>query len=590
MPKHSNSLVPLLTLVLIWLGSVRAWSQVSVLTQHNDIRRTGANLNESTLTTSNVNAGQFGKLFSRSVDGQIYAQPLYVPNVDIPGQGTRNVVYVATMKNTVYAFDADDPNASAPYWQANFGPGVPWQETGCTVSDIDDVVGITATPVIDLSSATLYFVAKTKENGSYFQRLHALDLTTGQARIGSPVTIQATIPGTGDGSNNGQLSFSPQMQLNRSGLLLLNGYVYMAFGSHCDAFPYHGWVFSYNAVTLQQMAVYNPTPNNGMSGIWMGGNGLVADANGYIYFMTGNGRFNANTGGTAYGQSFVKLATPSLTVLDYFTPHNFSSLNDGGLDLGSAGPLLIPGTSSLLGGGKEGVSYLVDTNNMGHFNAANDQVLQEFQATNHTESPIHGSPIYWNSPNYGPLVYLWGDDDYLKAFRFVNGLLQTNPVATGTIIQGTGNSGNYHPHSVYGAMLSLSANGKTAGTGVLWAARSFGPDANHTTVPGILHAFDASNVAIDLWNSKQNPARDDLGNFAKFCPPTVANGKVYLATFSNQLVVYGHLPPDTQPPTAPSNLSASTTTATWIALSWTPSTDNAGVAGYQIFRGSSLAG
>ena len=592
MPKRLGVLDLTLLLLAFWVPLPTAAGQVSVLTQHNDNGRTGANLNETSLTTSNVNVAQFGKLFSRLVDGQIYAQPLVVSNVNMPNQGILNVVYVATMTNNVYAFDAENPNASAPLWRVNLGPSVPWQDTGCCCSDIDPVVGITGTPVIDFDpvsgSGTIYLVAKSKVDNNYFQNLHALDITTGYPRPGSPVRIQATMNGTGAGSSGGLLSFNPLKQLNRAGLLLLNGVVYIAFGSHCDAHPYHGWVFGYNATTLARMSVFNTTPSGGGSGVWQSGQGLVADANGDIYFMTGNGSFNANTGGTSYGESFVKLMTPGLTVSDYFTPKNFSSLNSGDLDLGSAGPLLLPDTTLLAGGGKQGTFYLVDSNLMGHFNAANDQVVQHFQATSRA---IHGSPIYWNSPNGGPLVYLWGDGDRLKAFKFFNGTFQTSPVATGTVQL----SGVVGPHSVVGAILSLSANGNTAGSGIVWATHSNDGDANNVTVPGVLRAFDASTVSNELWNSKQNLARDDLGNFAKFCPPTVANGKVYLATFSNQLVVYGLLggtpsPMDTQAPSVPTSLGVTTTSSTSVTLGWMASTDNVGVMAYQIFRGATLVG
>jgi chitodextrinase len=580
-----------LAVTIMLLHASFGWGQFNVLTQHNDISRTGANLNETFLNTSNVNVNQFGKLFKRSVDGQIYAQPLYVSNVDVPNHGVLNVVYIATMKNNVYAFDADAQSGSSPLWQVNLGPGVPWQDTGCSSADIDPVVGITSTPVIDFddldpSSSTIYVVAKTKVNSSYFQHLHALDIATGQAKAGSPILIQATISGTGDGSSGGQLSFNPLKELNRAGLLLLNGVVYIAFGSHCDSRPYHGWVFGYNATTLAKMSVFNTSPNQKMSGIWQSGQGLTADDKGNIYFMTGNGTFDKNSGGTSYGESFVKLTTPGLTVADYFTPYNENSLNSGNLDLGSTGPLLLPNTTLLGGAGKQGIFYLVDSNLMGHFSAAGDQVVQRFQATSGT---VHGSAVYWNSPNKGPLVYLWGDTDRLKAFRFINGTLQTTPVATANIKL----PDSTDPHEVMGAMLSVSANGSAAGSGIVWATRSDGGNANSTIEPGILHAFDASNVSVELWNSRQNATRDDFGNFAKFCPPTVANGKVYLATFSNQLVVYGRLnvsSGDTQAPTAPTGLAVPSTTSSSVSLIWTASTDNVGVTGYRVYRGSSQVG
>ncbi|PYV39521.1 MAG: hypothetical protein DMG06_22945, partial [Acidobacteria bacterium] len=577
MEKH------LASLVVAFSFTLSAWSQVKVLTQHNDISRTGANLSETNLTVFNVNVNQFGKLFSRTVDGQIYAQPLYVPNVTVPNKGTHNVIYVASMNNSLYAFDADDPNASAPLWQINLGPPVPYQDT-TGYTDINPVIGITSTPVIDPSTNTLYCVAKTRENSNYFQRLHALDLASGQEKFGGPAVIQASVPGTGDGNVNGTVTFSPLRQLNRPGLLLLNGVIYLAFGSHGETFPFHGWVLAYNATTLQRVAVFNSTPNGGLGAIWQSGQGLVADASGYIYLMTGNGSFNYNTGGKNLGMSFVKLSTPALAVVDWFTPYNFSTLNGGDTDLGNSGPLLIPGTNLVLGGGKEGVFHLLNRSNMGHFQAgSNSQIVQNFQVT---AGHIHGSPVYWNSPNQGPLVYVWSETDYLKAFKLVNGLFQTTPVATSTMPV---------PSGMPGAMLSLSANASTAGTGVVWASHPYNADANHATVAGILRAFDASNVTTELWNSKQNASRDDLGNFAKYCPPTVVHGKVYMATFSNRLVVYGLLggSPANNPPTV--NLTSPTQGATFtapatITLTASASDSDGSVSKVDFYQGTVLLG
>jgi hypothetical protein len=530
-------------------GAAAVGAQVSVLTQHNDNARTGATLNETVLNVSNVTAARFGKLFSRLVDGQIYAQPLYVPHVAIPNQGTHNVVYVATMNNSVYAFDADDPNAAAPLWAVNLGPPVPYQDVS-EVSDIQPVIGITSTPVIDASTKTLYCVAKTKDNNAYFNRLHALEITTGQERTGSPVTISAAVPGTGDGSVGNLITFDPLRHLNRPGLLLLKGGVYLALGSHGDQPPYHGWVFGYDAATLRRVSVFNTSPNGSKAAIWQSGQGLAADAKGNIYFLTGNGAFNLNTGGQDMGSSFVKLSAPTLRLVDWFTPSNQDILNPGDHDLGSAGPLLLPGTNMLIGGGKQGVLYLLDRDNMGHFHAEGDQILQSFLATvypqqqpadfnspqwNYDIGHIHGSPVYWNSPTFGPLIYIWGEEAALKTFQQTGtGLFNPTPVAVGPYVA---------PPGMPGAILSLSANGSTAGTGIVWAALPYSRDANPATVPGILRAFDAANAAVELWNSKQVAARDELGNFAKFTPPTIANGKVYVATFSNQLVVYGLNPP-----------------------------------------------
>ena len=360
-----------------FLISTSGWGQVSVLTQHNDSARTGANLSETALNVSNVNVSQFGKLFSRAVDGQIYAQPLVVSNVNIPGIGARNVVFVATMHNSVYAFDAEDPAVTVPYWQVNLGPSVPNQDVGSP--DIQPEIGITATPVIDISSNTIYLVAKTKESGAYFQRLHALNLSSGQERASSPVVIGASVPGIGNGNVGGVIIFSALKQLNRPGLLLLNGHVYVAFGSHGDHLGATGWVLGYDAATLQRTAVFNSDPDGWLGAIWQAGQGLAADAAGFIYLMTGNGDFNYATGGHDLGMSFVKLRTPDLSVADWFTPYNYFDLNSDDLDLSGSGPLLIPGTNLVVGGGKEGVLHLLDRSNMGHFHAGgNTQIVQNF--------------------------------------------------------------------------------------------------------------------------------------------------------------------------------------------------------------------
>ena len=501
----------------------------SVLTQHNDNSRTGANLNETALNTSNVNAGQFGKLFTRAVDGQTYAQPLYVPAVNMGARGIHNVVFVATQKNNVYAFDADDPAASAPLWQVNLGAPVPVRFIGETI-DIDEYIGITSTPVIDPVTRTLYCVAKTREGNKYPQRLHALDITTGQEKFGGPIVIDASVPGTGDSAKNGTVAFDSQRHMNRPGLLLQNGYLYVAFGSHGDVRPYHGWIFSYNASTLQRVGVFNTTPNTFGGAVWQSGQGLAADGTG-IYFMTANGHFDGDIGGPDLSSSFLKLTTPSLTLTDWFAPFNADALDQNNEDLASAGPLMIPGTNLLVGGGKEGVLYLLDRSNLGHFRAGNDsQIVQSFHAG---AGHIHGSPVYWSSPQ-GPLIYLWTEEDALKSFRFVNGIFQTAPAAIGPVVA---------PDGMPGGMLSVSANGSSVGTGIVWASLPLSGNANVGSVDGVLRAFDASNVGIELWNSQQVPNRDDLGLLAKHTSPTIANGKVYVGTFSNRLVVYGLNPP-----------------------------------------------
>jgi hypothetical protein len=532
----SVRLLPVAGLMLL-LG-VPASAQVSVTTQHNDTARTGANLGETVLNTSNVNVSQFGKLFTRTVDDQIYGQPLYVPNVAIPGVGTRNVIYVATVNDSVYAFDADSPTASAPLWQVSFiNPAagiVPISRTevgqSCgTYNDFSGNIGIVGTPVIDTASQTIYLVARTKENGTYVQRLRALDIRTGAERAGSPVLIQASVNGIGDGNVGGVVSFNARTHNQRPGLLLANNVVYIAWASHCDTGPYHGWVIGYNTATLQQVFVYNTSANGGLAGIWQSGQAPAADASGNIYVLTGNGTFDGQSGGSNFGNSFLKIS-PSGALLDWFTPYNFGFLNSIDADLGSLGAMLVPNTNLVIGGGKQGVLYVLDRNNMGHFRSGSDtQIVQSFQAS--SGGFLNGSPVYWNSPNNGPVIYLWADGDPLKAFRFTGGLFQTTPA-----MQSTMNS-----PGMPGGMLSLSANGSAAGTGIVWAAVPLSGSANQNVRPGILRAFDATDITRELWNSELNATRDAVGNFAKFSYPTIANGKVYLATFSNKLVAYGVL-------------------------------------------------
>jgi hypothetical protein len=528
-------------ILLLGLSSLSV-SQVVVTTQHNDVGRTGQNLSETVLNTSNVNVNTFGKLFSLQVDGQIYAQPLYLPNLDI--QGTiRNVVYVATEHNSVYAFDADNASQAAPLWQVNLGTSVPSQDictvTGdtdpddCPYRDLTPEIGITSTPVIDPNTAIMYVVAKTKNNNdsSYHFFLHALDVRSGTEQLGGPIEIIGQVNGGGVGSSGGVVAFAPLFHVQRPGLLLLNGILYIAFGSVGDIGAFHGWMMGYEAATLLQTTVFCVTPDGSDGGIWQAGQGLVADSTNNIYVMTGNGTFDANVSGRDYGDSFLRLSTSNgLTVSDYFTPSNQASLFSGDVDLGSGGPVAIPQTSLLVGIGKDKLFRVVDSNNMGQFNASLDNDVQEFTAA---LSSYFGSPVYWNSPNNGPVVYVWGPQDFLKAYKLVGGQFQTTPVTQSTVQNSTGFSNS--------APMSVSANSNLVGSGIVWASASFSGVATGAVVPGILRAFDATNLTNELWDSKQNAARDDVGNYAKFSPPTIANGKVYLATFSNQLLVYGLL-------------------------------------------------
>jgi hypothetical protein len=810
---------------------------VQVLTQHNDNARTGANLAESILIPDAVSApGRFGKRFEWQVEGHVYAQPLYVPNVAFP-EGQRNAVYVATMHNVVYAFDADAPQASGPIWKQSLGPFVPLPDPGIgpqplpgqppIYKDIADAVGIVSTPVISLQQNVIYVVALTREGTEYRLRLHALDLADGTEKLGGPVVVEGSVVGTGVGSAGGRITFTSNLQIQRPGLLLSGSTLYVAFASYGDAGPYHGWVFGFDALTLQQRPrIYNTSRFGERGGIWMAGQGPASDQAGAVYCLTGNGTFAeagfaisdkvvlpetaiggpalADCGGTALGiawtspdqrlnfarsttgsgssftgkvtlpessidgpalafgngrvflawtgtdtphhlnsvsstdlstfggkvtlplgetsnqgpalafgngklflawtgldqrlmvsssgdgvtfspavrlahtsstspgllfangrlflvwrgteagghlnvidsvdgvtfankvtlpeasafrpafasldgmclawtglapgrninvrtgptpatlankqtfsdssqaspalvafkgglrlswsgtdapahlnlatlssqdepslgDSFVKLA-PDLSLSDWFSPWNTQQLNAADTDLGSGGILLLPGTSLVVGGGKEGKLYLLDAGHLGNFcatchdPAGDTQIVEWFQATgtNQGITPpppgthhIHGSPVFWNSRSGGPRIYVWGEADWLRAFRFNGAKFDVAPVDISDITT--------PPNSMPGGILSISAQGDQDGTGIIWASHPIHDNANQAVVDGMLQAIDAGNLKRVLWNSTSNPA-DAVGKLAKFTPPTVANGRVYMATFSGKVCVYG---------------------------------------------------
>ncbi|TMJ11291.1 MAG: pyrrolo-quinoline quinone [Bacillati bacterium ANGP1] len=502
-----------------------------MFTYHNDLARTGQNLNETILTPGTVTSTTFGKLFADPVDEQIYAQPLYVANVAIPDQGIHNVVYVATENDTVYALDADAPGA--PLWQTSLlvegGTAVPISDLDPTCTDLVPVIGVTGTPVIDPTTNTLYVVAKTKEGPSdipaYVQRLHALDIATGAEKFGGPVTIAATVPGTGDGGKRTTLTFNPLLQLNRPGLALVNGVVYIAFGSHCDIDPFHGWLFGYDAGLLTQVGVFVTTPNGRGGSIWQGGGSVAADAGNNLYVMTGNGTFDAYLPGAMdFGDSVLKLF-PTLTLADYFTPFDQDYLEAIDLDLGSGAPMVLPDQAGavphlLVGAGKEGTIYLLDRDNLGQFCgcSGDGQIVQSIPFA----LGIHfGTPAVWNN-----LVYFLAAFDVLKAFSISKGHLSTSPASQGTTAFG-----------FPGATVSVSANGAT--DGIVWAVETHAY-AKHG--PAVLHAYDATDVGTELYNSTQaDGGRDTLGPAVKFAVPTVVNGKVYVGT-ANELDVFGVLP------------------------------------------------
>jgi outer membrane protein assembly factor BamB len=526
--------------LLMVLGSTAAMAQVNIYTKSYNNARTAANLQETILTPANVNPTSFGKLFTVPTDGEIYAQPLYASGLAING-GTHNVVFVASMLNTVYAIDADNGTV---LWNQNFGTPItpPNVESDQNIS-WSTGIGILGTPVIDPSTNIMYFVSGYQSASSYAYRLNAIEMATGLPVHGSPITITATYS-TADLSS--PLVFNPKMQNQRTGLALANGNVYFGFGSHEDQQPYHGWVMAYSTSTLAQTAVYADTTIGSQGGIWNSGQAAVVDSSGNLYLSTGNGNFGTTPNNLVQtGNSMIKLS-PNLELLDYFTPTNSATLNVGDMDLGSSGVLLVPNTSYLLGGGKQGVLYLVNTGGMGGFNSSSDNVHQEFQAIYGVgTSHIHGTPAYFDSDVNGPTTFVWGENDVLRGFLFnpTTGLLTTTPFATSTMTAPVTNNNGAMP----GGFVSISAKGTT--NGIVWASTPYNGDATNHVVQGVLYAFNADTLTL-LWSDKTNDARDEIGLFSKYCPPMVANGKVYVPNFgalgttngSGSLVVYGLLP------------------------------------------------
>ena len=534
----TDRLVRLVWLFLVLLTPFQvARSQVTVPTERYDNSRTGANLGETVLNAGNVNVSQFGKLWSYAVSGSVQAQPLYVPGLNIPGKGTANVLYVVTMNDVVYAFDADHV---ATVWTLDLtNPAA-----GVTPVPIVDIVnsnslnivgnvGIESTPVIDLNTNTMYLVARTKENGSYFQRLHALDLLTGAERTGSPVTISGSVTGTA--GTSGVLTFDPKIEQQRASLALAGGQVIIAWSSHEDINPYHGWIMAYDAKTLARSGIFCVSPDGVQAGVWQAGRAPVVDATGNVYFQTGNGDWN---GARNFGQSFLKFSSSgnTLALADWFTPDNWSSLNPTDLDIGSSGPMMVPGTNLIIGGGKQSIFYLLDSTNLGHQTVGNTQIPQ---LLTNSGGEIKGGPVYWNrtGSTLGPWMYVWAENDYLKAYHFNGKTFDTSTVSQNTFLTPSGNSGG---------VLTLSANGSTTGTGIVWSSMPFNQDGDHGTVTGVLRAFNADDLRTELWDSQMNSARDGVGLWPKFSPPTVSNGRVYMATFSNAVNVYGLL---SAPPT-----------------------------------------
>lgn len=504
-----------------------------VLTERYDLARSGQNNSETILTPGNVNSAAFGKLASYPVDGIIYAQPLYVYHLSIGG-GTHNVVFVATENASVYAFDADDATRSA-YWKRSFidpSNDITPVPTGDVGSAIFPQIGITGTPAIDGNSGVMYFVVYTKESGQYLYRLHAIDVTTGQDKNGGSVLIQGSVPGTSDWNSdgNGSIAFNAKYQLQRPGLLLVNGVVYIAFGSHGDNNQYHGWIFAYDAASLRQLGIWNSTPNGNAGAIWAGGTALSADSTGNIYVTTANGDFGLGFGPNA-SDSVLKLnfdrsvsdPRTAITVADYFTPDNQQMLASEDNDLGSSGLMLIPGTHLGTVAGKEGSIYVVDLNNLGHYNTSNNNNIVQFLPGVLGNSANGGTDENFSTASYfnGNIYYI-GDHDSVKQFAFDGHLLSTVPVDR-----------SEDTFDELGAQAVISANGTS--NAVLWAIE-YVAGGN----PGELRAYDATDVAKELYASSQAGSRDSFGEAVKFSVPTVANGKIYVGA-QYKLVVFGSL-------------------------------------------------
>jgi hypothetical protein len=516
--------------IVVQIALATGVAPAQVTTSQYDNARTGATLNEKVLTPENVNAKQFGKLGAFKVDGPVYAQPLFLPNVEIPGKGMHNILYVATEHDSVYAFDAEHPGDPA-LWQVSFLD----KARGITVPSEDDVqcpfirpeVGITSTPVIDLPSGTLYVLARTKirhgiSSDEYFQHLHALAITTGVEKFGGPKLISASAAGNGRGSHNGQIAFDPLKENPRAALLLSKGVLYLTWASSCDVDPYHGWVMAYDPQTLTQRAVLNVTPDGSEAGIWLADTGPAADNEGNIYVPTGNGTFNVDTGGHDYGDSVLKIALDgsSLNIRDYFTPHEQSRISDADADVGSSGPLLLPDQPGshrhlLLQPTKDSTIYVIDRDRMGKYEKNTDALVQTVKMN----GGGYGAIAYWNSH-----AFFAASDDNLRDYALSNG--QLTQARTSSM-----------KFANPGATPSISADGKK--NAIVWAISTKtwnGPD----TKPAVLYAFDALKLGDPIYTSEQNGQRDRAAMATRFVFPLVVNGRVYFGT-RTEVEVYGLL-------------------------------------------------
>ena len=508
-----------------------------IFTAKFDVGRTGQNLNETVLTPSNVNAANFGRLGAFAVDGQVYAQPLYKAGVVINGT-SHNVVFIATEHDSLYAFDADNLSA-APLWHVSFlqngaRPVYPSDIAGDMI--IGPELGTTSTPVIDPITNTIYVMSYSNENGAFFYRLHAIDLSTGSEKLGGSVAIRGSMPGTGSSSVNGTVFFDPQWEHQRPALLLSGGKIFIAFGAHPDIDPFHGWIFAYDAVTLQQKGIFNSTPNDGEGGFWFAG-GPATDATGSIYMSSGNAPYDPSK--KSFGDTVLKLSFTNggiANILDYFTPFDALTLQNEDRDMAPGGVTLLPDQGGahphlMMAGGKGGKSYLIDRDAMSGFHPGADQVVQSFDLGLCSRFTNAGQPcppyigLFTGASYFNRKVYLGASTDLLRAYDLVNGQL--------TLSSTSAMNFNYP-----GTSAQISANGNQ--NGIVWAIENAharnGPGPGSNTA--ILHAFDASNLKSELYNSLWAGARDIGGNAIKFSMPSIVNGKVFVGTETG-VDVYG---------------------------------------------------
>ncbi len=563
---------------------------VNVLTAHNDLTRQGLDSNELALTPANVNSSSFGKLISYSVTGQVYAQPLYVANLAIPANGIHNVVFVATENNDVYAFDANSAGSSGGLlWHVNLGlaaatPNNFFANRYGPYHDINPQVGITGTPVIDLSTNTMYLDAFTNDvagQNFYSHHIYALDITTGQNKV-APVLVSASMHGNGVEGDGTTVTFVAEQQLQRPALTLLNGMLYVAYGSFADTDPYHGWILGYNPATLQQVSVFNDTPNlistpasstADEGGLWQSGAGLASDGTN-LFVMTANGDFNTPVSAYGdYGDSFLKVTPDSsissnpningygMHVSDYFTPDNQLALSNADEDLGSGGVMLLPTQSGpfpneMIGSGKQGLIYVVNRDNLGQYNSSTNSVIETVSLGHGTFS----SPAYFNGN-----IYYHAQGDVLKEYSVTNGQLSPAPTAQGAFSYG-------YP----GATPSVSSNGTI--NGIVW-------EVQYSSSNAVLRAYDAGPLS-ELYDSNQNTARDQMGVGTKYVVPTIADGEVFVGS-NGALTIYGLLSTTTSAPAAPTSLAATANNSSSITLNWINNANNQ--TGFKIERSTNNA-